>query len=103
MEQIDTQQWILVSDLCVNLNVEISVVDTLHATGLIEITLIKKMPYVHISQLQQLEKLIRLYNELDINIEGIETIQYLLERISKLQTENTDLKNRLRFHEANDL
>ena len=49
-----------------------------------------------------LEKFIRLYYELDINLEGIETITHLLQRINSLQDEIIILKNRLRLYEINE-
>jgi hypothetical protein len=52
------------------------------------------------SQLNELEKIIRLYYELDINLEGIETVIHLLQRINDMQDEITLLKNRLRLHEG---
>jgi len=46
-----------------------------------------------------LEKFVRFYYELDINLEGIETISHLLERVNALQDELTMLKNRLGIYE----
>jgi hypothetical protein len=41
----------------------------------------------------------RLYYEMDINVEGIETISYLLERMIALQQQVRDLSNRLNRYE----
>ena len=54
----------------------------LQETGLIEITTIEETVYIHASQLQELERIVHLYFELDINLEGIETINHLLQRIN---------------------
>jgi len=56
--------------------------------------------FIDSGQLQQLEKYIRLYYELDINLEGIETITHLLRRIDLMQDEIIMLKNRLRLYET---
>jgi hypothetical protein len=69
---------------------------------LIEITTIKETGFIDAGQLQQLEKFIRLYYELDINLEGIETITHLLQRIKSLQDEIITLKNRIRLYEINE-
>jgi hypothetical protein len=45
-----------------------------------------------------LEKCIHLY-ELDINLEGIETIRYLLNRLTDMQEKMLELKNRLALYE----
>jgi hypothetical protein len=37
---------------------------------------------------------------MDINLEGIEAISYLLQRVENLQDEVNVLRNRLRFYES---
>jgi hypothetical protein len=56
--------------------------------------------YIEPEQLKQLEKYIQFYYELDINLEGIETITYLLQRITDLQQEMRTLTNKLRLYES---
>ena len=90
---------IAVDDFCINHNLEISFVSSLQQNGLIKITTIKETGFIDADQLRQLEKIVRLYFELDINLEGIETITYLLQRINSLQEEITLLRNRLRLYE----
>ncbi|NVN94100.1 MAG: chaperone modulator CbpM [Bacteroidetes bacterium] len=85
---------------CVNHNIEISFISLLHQNGLIEITTIEETSFIEASQLQQLEKFVRFYNDLDINIEGIETITHLLKRLSTLQNEIIMLRNRLQLYES---
>ena len=46
-----------------------------------------------------MEKISRLHDELEINVEGIEAITHLLERIENLQNEIASLENRLRLYE----
>jgi len=93
---------IAVEEFCVSHDIEISFISTLQQTGLIEITTIKETGFIDAGQLQQLEKFIRLYYELDINMEGIETITHLLQRINNLQDEIIALRNRLRLYEINE-
>jgi hypothetical protein len=45
------------------------------------------------SELQKLEQIIRLHYDLDINLEGIDAIAHLAERIKMMQNEITGLKN----------
>jgi len=77
----------------------ISFISSLQQTGLIEITTIEDNRYIDVEQLQQLEKYIRFYYELDINLEGIETIKHLLQRVNVMQKEITALRNLLRLYE----
>lgn len=91
---------VAIDEFCANHKIESSFINSLQQNGLIEITTIKETGFVDLSQLRQLEKIIRLYYELDINLEGIETINYLLERINSLQEEIIHLRNRLRLYES---
>ncbi len=99
---MDTNYLIAVDEFCANHNIEISFISSLQQTGLIEITTIKEEEFIDPEQLLQLEKIVRLYYELDINLEGIETINYLLKRISSMQDEIISLRNKLRIYESND-
>ena len=99
---MQTEYLISVDEFCASNNIEISFISSLQQTGLIEITTIKETGFIDTNQLQQLEKYIHLYYELDINLEGIETIMHLLQRINSLQDEINSLRNRLRFYETNE-
>jgi chaperone modulatory protein CbpM len=99
---MQTEYLIAVDEFCTLNNVDVSFISSLKQTGLIEVTTIKEAGFIDASQLQQLEKFIRFYYELDINLEGIETITHLLRRINNLQEEVRGLKNRLRLYEVND-
>lgn len=96
---MQTDYLIAVDEFCVNHNIGISFIRSLQKNGLIEITTIKEEVFIEPAQLRQLEKIVRLYYELDINLEGIETINYLLKRISSLQDEVIMLKNTLSIYE----
>ncbi|MGD0757059.1 MAG: chaperone modulator CbpM [Bacteroidales bacterium] len=97
---METEYLIALDEFCASHNVEISFISSLQQSGLIEITKVKESAFIEADQLQQLEKFVRLYYELDINLEGIETINYLLQRINSLQDEITALRNRLRIYET---
>ena len=96
---MDTKQLIPANEFCTKHNIEISFISALYKTGLIEIITIAETGYIHSSQLPQLEKIIRLYYELDINLEGIETIMHLLRQIMDMQEKITVLQNKLRLFE----
>ena len=99
---MQTEYLIDLDEFCANHDIEISFISSLQQTGLVEITTIKETGFIDAGQIQQLEKFIRLYYELDINMEGIETITHLLQRINSLQDEITTLKNKLRLYEINE-
>jgi chaperone modulatory protein CbpM len=93
---------IAVNEFCAIHKIEISFISSLQETGLIEVIVVNNDVFVDSEQLQQLEKIVQLYFELDINLEGIETIDHLLKQIKSLHDENIVLKNRLRLYESND-
>jgi hypothetical protein len=95
---METEYLIAIDEFCSSHNIEISFVSSLQQSGLIEITTIKESAFIEADQLQQLEKFVRLYYELDINLEGIETINFF--RINSMQDEITTLRNRLRIYET---
>ncbi|MBC7388403.1 MAG: MerR family transcriptional regulator, partial [Opitutaceae bacterium] len=47
-----------------------------------------------------LEKLVRLHFDLNINLEGIETVSYLLQKMNNMQEKILMLSNRLRVYEG---
>lgn len=96
---MQTTNFIAVDEFCNSWNIELSFIDSLQETGLIEIVKIRETACIDISQLQQLEKLIRFYYELGINLEGIETILHLLQRIDAMHDEINGLRNKLRLYE----
>ena len=99
---MQTEYLIALDEFCASHNIEISFISSLEQNGLIEITTVQDAGFIDASQLQHLEKIVRFYYELDINLEGIETITHLLQRINSLQDEIIALKNRLRLYEINE-
>ena len=85
--------------LCSHYNIEISFVDALNKMGLIQIEIIDQSQYIHQDQIGNLEKIIRLHNELNVNLEGIDVVFNLLEKERALRNELIALKNRLRLYE----
>jgi hypothetical protein len=87
-------------EFCSCHNIEIGFLYSLAKAGLIEIVLVEAAEYIYEDQLNDLEKIVRMHYELDINLEGIETVIHLLERINEMEDEITHLKNRLRLYEG---
>jgi hypothetical protein len=67
--------------------------------GLIQIEVVGQDQFVHQDRINDLEKIIRLHNELHVNLEGIDVIFNLLEKERELQGQLTALQNRLRLYE----
>lgn len=92
---------VAVTALCSHYEVEMSFIDALRNTELIQIVIIDEEHFVHQDQIRDLEKMIRLHHELEVNIEGIDVVFNLLEKERTLRRELNALKNKLRFYEHN--
>lgn len=86
-------------DFCLHHNIEVSFIHSLHDYGLIEITATDEDCFLQPEQLDELEKMVRLYYDLRINLEGIDAIQHLLQRMDDMQREVNELRTRLRLYE----
>ncbi len=84
---------------CTQHNVEVSFMTQLQQAGLIQTQIRDKSLFVPVDALPTLEKIIRLHYDLDINLEGVETILHLLDRMNVMRSEMTILQNRLRQYE----
>ncbi len=99
---MQTANLISINEFCINHNIEVSFINSLKQTGLIEITTIDESEFIDTGHLRQLEKIVTFYYDLDINLEGIEAINFLLQKVTLMQEEIITLKNRLRLYETNE-
>jgi chaperone modulatory protein CbpM len=96
---MDREDLISLEAFCRHTNAEITFIASLQEYDLIEIIQVNDVQYVPSHQLPEVEKMVRLRNELNINAEGIEAICGLLQKISDMQHEIDMLKRRLRLYE----
>src|SRR5258708_32084839 len=94
-KEMTTATLISTNDFCTWHEVEYTFITSLREAGLVEITIIDKTEYIPETQLQKLEKMVRMHHDLDINIAGIEAITHLLERLESIQEDIRILKNKL--------
>jgi len=86
--------------LCAHYEVEMSFFTNLNEMGLLEIKTIETSQYIDSDAVYEIEKMVRMHQELDVNIEGIDIVFNLLQKIDVLQNELTALKNTLRLYES---
>ena len=91
---MEQEELIPAKDFCIHHNIEYSFISSLESSGLISVRSIQRSTFIPVDEMQKLEKFVRLHYDLDINLEGIETINYLLERIETMQLEILKLKNK---------
>jgi chaperone modulatory protein CbpM len=93
------EHLISTQEFCTLYQVEYSFINSLQQHGLIEITTIDQHSFIDHDHLKNVEKLVRLHYDLDINLEGIEAITYLLNKVNNMQAEIMELKNKLSLYE----
>lgn len=93
---------IIVSEYCQKCHIDPSFILLLEEGGLIDTNEVEGQKYLLSSQLRDLEQYTRMYYDLSINIEGIEAIHHMLERMRGLHDEIRSLRNRLRLYEPFD-
>ena len=96
---MQTEAMIPASEFCIHHNIELSFIYSLHDSGLIEIAITEEKVFVPVSQLDQLEKLVRMHYMMDINLEGMEAITHILQRMNDLERKIRVLDSRLRMYE----
>jgi hypothetical protein len=79
--------------------IEPQFITLLEENDLIHTQEVENKHYLHPDELDNLESYARLYYDLSINIEGIDAVHHLLERINALQEEMQHLRNRLQLWE----
>jgi len=94
-----TENLISVSTLITHYNVAMPFFNHLNEIGIIDFEMIEETPYIQEEKIVVLEKIIRLYHELEINMEGIDVVLNLLHKIKELENELTATRNRLQFYE----
>lgn len=93
------QELILIETLCTHYEIEVSFVDSLYSLGLIEIHTVEQTRFIPEEKVADLEKMIRIHQDLEVNPEGIDVILNLLRKVDDLKSELADTKNRLRRYE----
>lgn len=92
-------ELIIVSEYIKYSNIEDSFINLLEENELIHIYEVDDRRFLHHHELPEIEKYARMYYDLSINMEGIDVIHHLLERIREMQDEMKDLRGKLRFFE----
>lgn len=92
---MDTSQLISIQQLCKHYEVPVTFIKALHEYELVEITIAENDSYIKTTQLNDIEKMMRLHYDLEINLEGVDAIYHLLKQVEALNAEIMALKNKL--------
>jgi hypothetical protein len=88
-----------ISTLCVHYEVEMSFFSELNEYGLIEIDKQEQTECIRVERIPEIEKMIRIHRDLRVNMEWIDVVWNLLQKMDELQNELTAMRSRLRLYE----
>lgn len=96
-------ELIIVSEYCHKYHIEPSFIELLQEGGLIEVHIEGGEHYLLVSQLPEVERYSRMYYDLSINMEGIDAIHHLLERMESMRKEINSLQSQLLVYRRHGL
>jgi len=97
---MNTKDLIPIAQFCEIYEIEFSFINSLNDFGLIELTYIDKNKFIALEKIQDVEKIIRLHNDLGVNFEGIDIITNLMQKIDTLQKRLNTIENQLNIYEG---
>ncbi|TDW52447.1 MerR-like DNA binding protein [Flavobacterium sp. 270] len=98
---MSSKNLIQIRQFCLYHEIENTFITELHNYGLVKIIIQEDDEYLEPEQLPSVEKMIRMHYDLKINMEGIDAIAHLLNKIEVLQQNLTASQNKLRLYEEN--
>ncbi|GEM69858.1 hypothetical protein SMI01S_34640 [Sphingobacterium mizutaii NBRC 14946 = DSM 11724] len=81
-----------VIDICKTNNIERTFIQELHNNGLIEIIIQEEQEFLEEEQVLHVERFSTWHYELELNVQGIEVVNNLIDKIEELQRELRLLK-----------
>lgn len=96
---MEREEYILVSHYCEQTSTPIDFIDSLCEYGFIEIQVYENQQYVAPHSIVEIERVNRLYHELGINLEGIDALNHLLDKVNRLERELKIVRERLGIYE----
>lgn len=90
-------ELVIIREYCKESQIDFDFIEQLENEGLIKLTIVGEEQYIDASQLSSLEQYARWHYDLSINVEGIDVIKNLLERMNEMQQEIQQLKQFIRL------
>lgn len=86
------------NEFCLHYHVEMTFIHSLQEYGLLETVMQEETVFIPSAHLCELERLARLHYDLNINMEGIDVILHLLQRLQQAQHEAAGLRDKLKMY-----
>lgn len=90
------KRYIKITEYCRNQKIEISFLIDLKREGILKIQKHEEIEYLHENDLPEIEMFARWHYDLGINLEGIDAMRHMLQKIKELQQKVHELENHLR-------
>lgn len=94
---MEKDNLISVNDFCIYHKLEITFIQVLEEKGLIETTTVEEGQYLYPECLDDLERLIRLHQDLSIHLDDLDIVNNLLKSISHLQLQLKEMEKEFAF------
>jgi len=96
---MNTENLVPVTVLCAHYRVEMSFFSSLEEIGLLDFESIEETQYIQAEKIGEVERIIRMQQDLNLNLEAIDVVLNLLDKVNGLQNELHSTKRRLRLYE----
>ncbi|MBV7440413.1 chaperone modulator CbpM [Weeksellaceae bacterium TAE3-ERU29] len=90
--------YIKIKEFCTYTKIEDSFITNLSEEGILKIEIIDDEPFVEEEIIPELEMFSRWHYDLGINLEGIDAMRHMLQRMNKMKSELEDLRRKLVFY-----
>jgi chaperone modulatory protein CbpM len=92
-------ELITITEYCTKYTVDPTFITALEESGLIVLREIENTKYIHYAQLVEMDRFIHFHYDLNINMEGIDVIVNLLDKVKQMQHEIDELKKHIHVYE----
>ena len=91
-------RFIKITEYCANEKIETSFIFGLEQEGIVQIERRDEAEYLNESDLPELEMFTRWHYDLGVNLEGIDAMRHMVERMKSMQQEIRSLQHKLDFY-----
>jgi hypothetical protein len=93
------ENYILVRQYCERTHIPNTFIEALEEYGLIKCKQIETEVYILDEEIPEIERFDRLHHDLGINLEGIDALNHLLQKLHKMDSELRLMRKRLKVYE----
>lgn len=96
---MQTENFILISHYCAHTQTSMDYIFTLAEYGFIEVKQMEDNIYLEPHTIVEIERIGRLQDQLGINLEGIDALYHMMQRVEELENQLRHVKERLKIYE----